>query len=180
MKKIIFALALFASTVTFAQNNYAGLSSGINNITGVLGPFLELSVVEHLTIKTGVGVGAWGTKFGIGGKYYPSFPNSFSYGLGYSFASGGTNAEIEIETVDRQKVDAVYNLTPAHMLDITFGKSWGEKFRFNIEFGYSIRLSGGEYDLQDKSVTPTPQFKSALDLMSPGGLIFGIGGAYGF
>ena len=67
------------------------------------------------------------------------------------------------------------NLDRSHNLDFVIGKAWGGKVRFGIEFGYSVPVAGGTYAPVDKTVVLSTTSKRVLDVLSPSGLIFGMG-----
>ena len=103
------------------------------------------------------------------------------WGVGFSYASGMTMKNVKVEQKDKTKIESDIKWKPAQMIDLTICKSWGERLRFNLEFGYSIKVSGGEYEIvraEAKNVSDT--YDKATKLMSPGGLILAVGLSYGF
>lgn len=181
MKKKLSIVLLFVSILTLnAQKNYLGVGTGLSNISGMAGFQFEAPINANFSGKVGAGLGAWGTKMGISAKYYREFPSSMSFGIGYSTASGLKGVELEVELASGTKQKEKVDLSRSHNLDFTIGKSWGETLRFNLEFGYSIKLSGGKSKVENSSITISDTFQEAMDLLSPGGLIIGIGLAYGF
>jgi hypothetical protein len=197
MKKTLTLLAVILATMstTFAQQTkatksvtsdnpneekrhlYLGLSSGINNIASLFGLSLEVPFSENMSGKLGVGVGGWGSVIGIAGKYYKQYPVSWSFGVGYSTASGykeiplGLTTRLTPNTTEQIKMNA----DRAHMIDLVTGKSWGNKVKFNLELGYSIRVNGGAYTTVDKTIVLSETSTTAMNLLSPGGLIIGLG-----
>lgn len=178
MKKSILVLSviLLVSTINLkAQKCYLGIGSGVNNSSGMLGVFFETPINSNFSAKAAAGIGGWGTKAGIAVKYYKAFPSSMSFGIGYSTASGLSDFEYEVELENGDKSKEKFNLKRAHMIDFTMGKSWGEKVRFNLEFGYSLKISGGSYEHLDSNEELSDDAKKVFDMLSPGGLIVGIG-----
>jgi hypothetical protein len=179
MKKTFLISIIFYFTATFTnhaqEKSYLGIGSGINNISSVLGVTYENPINSNFSIKLGAGIGSWGYKAGLSGKYYSSFPSSMAFGLGYSTATGGKGLEMEVELNNTLKQKELIDLSQAHMIDLTMCKSWGEKVKFNIEFGYSIKISGGEAKLQNPLLELSDVYKTSFNLISPGGLIFGLG-----
>jgi hypothetical protein len=166
-----------AQSTTTTPSSYIGLSTGINNIAGFAGLTFELPFTPNFSGKIGAGIGAWGVKLGLAGKYYANFPESWSFGAGYSTASGIKNVDLDLGNgSSTQKIKM--NLDRAHNLDLVIGKAWGEKIKFNIEFGYAVRISGGTYEPVNKSEILSADSKRVLDVLSPDGLIFGMGIAF--
>lgn len=49
---------------------YLGLSTGINNQTGLIGLNLDVPVTEYLSLGSGVGISSWGYKTYFEGRFY--------------------------------------------------------------------------------------------------------------
>lgn len=175
---LLLAITLSASaqrkkTTTETPNpsgSYLGVTTGVNNIGGMAGLTFEGALTPTFSGKVAFGVGGWGTKFGVAGKYYKQFPTSWSFGVGYSTASGAKNLDMELEN---QKIKM--NLDRSHHLDFVIGKAWGNKVRFGLEFGYCVPVGGGTYAPVDKTVILSTTSKRVLDILSPSGFIFGLG-----
>jgi hypothetical protein len=196
MKKTLTLMALIATTSlsVFAQKkataqtstsstsdekprSYIGLSTGINNIAAFAGLTFEAPFSEHFSGKVGLGLGGWGVKLGIAGKYYKQYATSWSFGAGFSTASGFSEASVGLSraaTPDITETTKV-NMDRANMLDLVAGKSWGRKVKFNLELGYSTRVSGGTYATVDKNFVLSPTSVTTLNILRPGGLIIGLG-----
>jgi len=181
MKKSIFVLSilLFGLTNLHAQRCYLGAGVGINNSSGMLGVTFEAPINTHFSAKLGAGLGGWGSKISIAAKYYKEFPSSLSFGIGYSTASGSRNFEYKMELEDGTMSKEKFNLYRAHMIDFTIGKSWGQKVRFNVECGYSLKIAGGDYKHLNATQDLSEDSKEVLDMVSPGGLIVGLGLSFG-
>ncbi|HOT15685.1 MAG TPA: hypothetical protein PK252_13075 [Bacteroidales bacterium] len=104
-------------------------------------------------------------------------------GIGFSYASGMTmkNVKVEQNNNNKTKIESDVKYKPAQMIDLTICKSWGQRLRFNLEFGYSIKVSGGEYEIvKSEAKNVSDSYDKATKLMSPGGLILAVGLSYGF
>jgi hypothetical protein len=196
MKKTLTLWALIALTISsaFAQKKttvstissnkgeenprmYLGLSGGFNNVSGLFGITLEAPFSENVSGKIGLGVGGWGTKVGVSGKYYKQYATSWSWGLGYSTASGIKDfpAPLSRAATPNTSETVRMKLDRSHNIDLVAGKSWGKKVRFGLELGYSIPVAGGTFMPFDKSIVLSEVSTKTMDLLSPGGLILGLG-----
>jgi hypothetical protein len=192
MKKtlILMALIAYATSNLFAQKisrsardmpkSYLGLSIGVNNISGLIGATFEVPIDDHFSGKIGLGFGGWGVKTAIAGKYYAAYCTSWSFGAGYSTASGTKGAPLALTTSTNSTSQTVkMDLDRAHTIDLVAGKSWGRKVRFGVELGYSLKVAGGTYAPQDKTVVLSTASTQVLNFLSPHGLIFGLGLSFG-
>jgi hypothetical protein len=193
MKKTLLATVLFLTMAfsTHAQKYeelgkakeqqpvrpYFGLATGINNISGFAGVTAEIPFSPNFSGKLGLGIGGWGLKIGVAAKYYKLFPESWAFGVGYSTASGVKNIDLNL-TTNGSTQNIKMNLDRAHLMDFVASKAWGDKFKLNLDFGYAVRLSGGTYSAVDKTTIITSESRRILDILSPNGLILGLGIAF--
>jgi hypothetical protein len=156
---------------------YLGLSGGVNNISGFAGVTFEAPFSENFSGKIGLGVGGWGTKVGVAGKYYKQYASSWSFGAGYSTASGIKDfpAPLSRAATPNTSETVRMKLDRSHNIDLVAGKSWGKKVKFGLELGYSIPVAGGTYSQYDKTIVLSDVSKKTMDLLSPSGLILGLG-----
>jgi len=162
---------------------FLGTGTGINNFNALLGIFVEGNVVHNFTLAGGFGIGDWGYKAAVAARYYRHYPYKVFYGLGFSSASGIRNIELELYTEPSGEAELVeLNLRRANALNLTLGYQFKvfKKSRIYLEFGYGIRLQRTPYEV----VTPNVQLDEisiqTLDMMVPGGFIFGVGFSRGF
>jgi hypothetical protein len=195
MKKALTLLALIATTTfsVFAQSksktqttttsstekprSYLGLSTGINNIAGFAGLTFEAPFSENASGKLGLGIGSWGVKIGLAAKYYKQYASSWSFGAGYSTASGAGAVELQLSRAATPKTNEAVkvDLNRAHMVDLVAGKAWGKSVKFSLELGYSVRVGGATYATVDKNFVLSDDSKAVLNVIRPGGLIVGMG-----
>jgi hypothetical protein len=177
------SLSIFAQKTTIASKSspsdaargYLGFSTGFNNIAGFIGATYEHPLSATASGKIGLGLSGWGYKLGVAGKYYSQYPNSWSFGVGYSTSSGATGVPLELTTASSSTAQKItMNLDRAHSLDFVVGKSWGDKVRFGLEFGYAAKIGGGTYAPQDKTILLSSTSMKVLDFLVPSGLIFGM------
>ncbi len=193
MKRTLTLMALIATTIISAHaqrktttvtrssdekpSSYLGLSGGINNIAGFAGITFETPISENFSGKLGLGVGGWGVKTAIAGKYYKEYASSWSFGAGYSTASGFKDVPLGLTRAATPNTTETIKMTlnRAHMMDLVAGKSWGRKVKFGIELGYSIKVAGGTYTQTDKSIVLSDVSTKTMNILVPGGLILGMG-----
>jgi hypothetical protein len=196
MKKTLTLWALIALTISsaYAQKKttgstsssnkddekprmYLGLGSGFNNISGFIGATFEAPFSQNFSGKIGLGLGGWGAKVGIAGKYYKQYASSWSFGAGYSTASGAEDLSVPLTRASSPNLSESMRmkLDRSHNIDLVAGKSWGKKVKFGLELGYSIPVAGGTYTQYDKSIVLSEVSTTTMDLLSPGGLIVGLG-----
>jgi hypothetical protein len=183
---LFFTMALLSHAQRYEQTGdvkkqalkpYLGLATGINNISGFAGLTAEIPFSPNFSGKLGFGIGGWGIKIGVAAKYYKLFPESWAFSVGYSTASGAKNIDLNLTTNGNTQTLKM-NLDRAHLVDFVASKAWGDSFKFNLDFGYAIRLAGGTYAAVDKTTIITSESRKILDVLSPNGLILGIGIAF--
>jgi hypothetical protein len=192
MRKTLILMALIVCSISslFAQKvsrsardipkNYLGLSIGVNNISGAIGATVEVPINDNYSSKIGLGLGSWGVKTAIAGKYYTEYCTSWSFGAGYSTASGTKGALLTLITSTGSESQTIkMDLERAHMIDLVAGKSWGKKVRFGVELGYSVKVAGGTFATQDKTIVLSTLSTRTMKFLSPDGLIFGLGLSFG-
>jgi hypothetical protein len=158
------------------RHSYLGLTSGINNIGGMGGVTFETPISDNFSAKLGAGLGLWGLKFGLAGKYYKQYAKTWSFGAGYSTASGFTKIPLELRRQSNPNVDEKMdvNFDRSHTVDFVAGRMWGNKVLFGLELGYAIRVAGGTAYTVDKSIVLADDSANALKFLRPGGLIVGV------
>ncbi len=159
------------------RSSYLGIATGINNISGIGGITFETPFSDNFSAKVGAGFGGWGVKLGVAAKYYRQYAKSWSFGAGYSTASGLDKLPLEQKKAFSSNTTETIeiNLKRAHMIDLVAGKSWGGKVRFNLELGYAVRVAGGTFAPSNKTDVLAETTVQALNLLSPNGLILGLG-----
>ena len=166
-------------------NVYIGTSSGINNINGVLGGILELQVGQKVTGIGGLGLGLWGLKTTADLRIYKSYPQSIYYSFGLSYHTGWGNMQIDYTDPDTGDINAVdINFNPVTTLNLLIGFQWGisrdNRFRINLEGGYAFPLTREPYKINTTFMQNDQNLIQSMDLLSPGGIILGMGLTMGF
>lgn len=89
---------------------------------------------------------------------------------------------MELEDINGNTQTVTMDWNPASTINLTLGYQFGifeNRFRFHLEGGYAIALQQNPYKVKYGSQLSEASIQ-AIDLFTPGGLIFGIGGSVGF
>ncbi|MDA3893252.1 MAG: hypothetical protein PF517_16440 [Salinivirgaceae bacterium] len=172
----LFAQFEKAEEQTQVTNAFLGISSGINNMSGLLGVTGEVRLVNNFSIFGAAGIGGWVTKASAGVKYYRSFPYQTHFALSFSSASGIDEFEMELETEDGDSEDVTMNLKSAKNLNLIIGYNWKvfSRARFHFDFGYSVPLQSKAYEITSNHEL-SKDSETIMNMMTPGGLIVGLG-----
>lgn len=170
-KQMLFFLACLAVSVVYTQTHlnpflktevkspqvFLGFRTGLNNMVGILGPQVEIVVVDKLIVGGGVGVSTWGTKWAVNVQFYPNGWRKFYLKTGYSKNSGLEDFETELELSNGNTDMVMMDLNPVGNLFFTAGYAWkmGKRNKFYLEGGYALPLvSEDYYVLYDDNVQP--------------------------
>ncbi len=158
---------------------YLTLSSGMNNNNGFLGFSFDVPVEKWLSVEGGVGSSTWGTKLHLGGKYYLDPCNrGWAFGTGVTFNTGIQGFRNSMETVTGQTENVVLNLNPQTNLYLAAYRFWNLGRRYNrvfLEMGWSVPLNKSDYFDQTYGTPISDKSKFGINMISPGGLIAGVG-----
>lgn len=177
-------IRLDAQTITENKSEsahpfYLGVGSGFDNFTGFLGVSGTLKVYDNLSLRGGFGIGGWGTKTSIGVKLDSPNAARWSYNLGYSACSGLDDFLLDMELSNGQTAPVKVDYLSASTLNLAIDRNWrlGKSNLFYLEFGYALPLQGQRWEVVDGSSISANQQK-VLDILQPGGIIFGAGFAF--
>ena len=162
---------------------YLGASGGLNNNTGFLGASIDVPVDKVLSVELGGGLGTWGNKLFVGGKYYVDpCARGWAFGTGVTYSMGNNNSRQNLQTIYGANQDVVLNLRSQTNLTASVYKYWslGKQYnRIYVTAGWSFPLRGGEkYEV----LKGNPISNSAADDVrkwAPVGLILGAGISFG-
>jgi len=194
MKKIIVVFALcFVTTTTFAKNPYGkrndqscakfyvGLSTGINNHSGFLGVNFDVPVTGHFSLGTGLGLSSWGYKsYGEGRFYFKECNRGWALGAGVTYNTGFDDFIVEMPTTIGT-TDVSMNLEPTANVAVSayhFFNLGRGNHRFYLQLGWSQRMNDTPYVITSGH-TLNADGKTAMNFVTPGGLIFGFGFSFG-
>lgn len=190
MKKIAIALLLATGIITTASAQkygqsdcakvYLGVTTGIDNPAGVLGFTVDVPIVPSASLNAGVGLSGWGYKTYIEGRYYfKECHRGWALGAGLSYNTGLTGFDLEAVDASNNNINAKIDLLPVKNLFFAgyhfFNLGRGGN-RFHLSLGYSYCLDGtGNYRITTQNTTISPDGRTVLDIIQPGGLMFGLG-----
>jgi hypothetical protein len=152
---------------------YFGFGLGVNDYG--LGLNLEAPIAQNLSINGNVGIGGWGLKLGGSINLY-SLNNHSEFSLGYSHASGikDFHTELSVEPNGKeQSVNLDLNQVSTINLIYSYNIKVGRSSKIAFSGGYAICLTNEAYRIKD-FVTLDTTSQLVIDMMQPGGLIFGV------
>jgi hypothetical protein len=163
---------------------YIGISTGLNNMSGLLGIDIDYVLSNNTTAGAHIGLGTWGVKMGAGAKYYRrECHTGWAYGMGMSYAGGNRNQIIELETTTGRK-NVSLNLLPqagVQLEILRFFPIGNKGHRFWAELGWNQRFTRKVYAVLDGQ-TLSLRANRTINFLCPGGLVMaggysmGIGG----
>lgn len=156
---------------------YIGISTGLNNVVGIIGPELKIVASPKFLVGAGIGLGSWGYKYSGHVEYHPKGVYSFLIKGGYMHATGLTGFETEMEVSNGQDEMVTMDLNPVGNVFLSFGYAWklGKKSRFHLEGGYAVPLNTDDYYDVTSGETLSETSKSVMQMLRPGGLIIALG-----
>ncbi|HYG38461.1 MAG TPA: hypothetical protein VD908_07585 [Cytophagales bacterium] len=163
---------------------YIGIATGIDNYTGLIGPSVEVNIIQGLTAYGGAGIGTWGYKASGGVKYYLKYPFKWAFNVGFSHATGIKDYTLEIETQSGTGAPVVNEITmdwkPSNTLNISamYHFRLGKKNRFSLELGYAFPITDNFYKVTDGTIL-TEEEETFIRILQPGGIIIGAAFSFG-
>jgi len=157
---------------------FLGLSTGLDNMVGLLGAQIDFVATEKLTLGGGLGISSWGYKYAVNLKFYPDGLYKYYFKVGYSQNSGLEEFETELELESGATEPVMMDLKPVGNLFFTAGWAWkmGKRNRFFLEGGYAFPLNTDDYyQLYDDNVRLSEMSEQVLRIMRPGGLVVCLG-----
>lgn len=157
---------------------YLGVSTGLNNLGGLLGLDFEYSLSNITSAGAHIGLGTWGLKTGLDAKYYrKECHTGWAYGLGISLATGQREQTWQLETISGRK-NVALQLHPQAGLQLEvlryfpIGK---HGHRLWAELGWNQRFTRKVYSVLDGQ-TLSLMADRTINLLCPGGFV--IAGGY--
>lgn len=160
---------------------YIGISTGLNNVVGIIGPELKFTLSPKFLLGAGFGLGSWGYKYSGHLEYHPKGVYAFFVKGGYMHATGISGMEMNMELSNGQDENVQIDFNPVGNVFLAFGYAWklGKKSRFHLEGGYAVPLKTDDYFEVTSGETLSETSKSVMQILRPGGLVFALGFDFG-
>jgi hypothetical protein len=162
---------------------FIGLSTGLNNNTGLIGVSGEIPVASHFSVEGGAGISSWGTKLTASCKYYlgDNF-NGWAFGAGMTYNTGLSNFHDNLETIYGTTETVTLNLHVQANVFAAAYKYWrlgkGAN-RIYIELGYSVPVTSGPKFDQTSGDPISGSSTNVINFIAPHGLVAGFGFSFG-
>lgn len=167
----------------YKPSMYLGLSTGIDNYTGILGLGFQFPFQNNFSLRTGAGIGAWGLKLSGGMKYEDLMQSGWGFGLGYSHCTGLSDFDLTFSDANGNTTRSVnMDLNPAGSLNLTLNKNFyfrGDKLLY-LETGYAVPTGGRNLYTINDGQTLTADEDLILQIIRPGGIVLAVGLLIGF
>jgi hypothetical protein len=145
---------------------FIGLSTGLNNFCGT---------------TAGAGISTWGYKVSGGLYYYQYIPYGTYFGFSVSCLTGSDSTIFPMSVKGSDSLrNVAFSLKTVYTINLTLGYqfTFGNRGRFYFELGYALPLQQGRYRILTSDIKLTDSSNQLLDLIEPGGIIFGFGFSY--
>lgn len=167
----------------YKPSMYLGLSTGIDNYTGILGLGFQFPFQDNFSLRTGAGLGAWGFKLSGGVKYEDLMQSGWGFGLGYSHCTGLSDFDFTISDANGNATRVInMDLNPAGSLNFTINRNFyfrGDKLLY-LETGYAVPTGGRNLYTINDGQTLTADEDLILQILRPGGIVLAVGLMIGF
>ncbi len=161
---------------------YLGVSTGLNNPSGLLGLRFDYTLSNHATVSAHSGLGTWGLKSAVMYNYYrQACHRGWNYGAGLSLATGNRNSMLNLETIAGDR-DVLLNLLPQVGLQFNIMRTFllGKKGqRIVVGGGWNQRISRKVYTVKDGHQLSLNSDR-LLNTICPGGLTLSATYSIGF
>jgi len=159
---------------------FIGPSVGINNNGGLFANNLEVGVDQHISLGAGFGIGLWGLKGYLEGKYYfKECYKGWALGLAVTRASGLGEVMYQDSSGAFPKT-VTMRLLPQTNVALQGYRYFklGKRHRLHISGGYSFDTSRRKFVVLGPN-QPGQTLRTTMDRLAPGGLIIGFGFSFG-
>lgn len=192
LKKILTTLICLSAYITSSAQYYGdyscpkfyvGISTGLNNQSGLIGPNFDIPITRWASFGVGAGRSSWGFKGYSEGRFYVGDCNrSFALGAGASYNTGIKKFTTAMPTTDGT-ADVKFEFEPSLNAFFSayyfFNLGREGSHRFYLQLGYSHPLDDMVYKVLSNH-TLTEEGEAAMQILAPGGVIFALGFSFGF
>ena len=178
---ILLLLSFVLSTPAGATERRVDLTASFGwNVPEGSGLSVGYRVRPAVSVFVGAGLGASGTRWSLGGRYWftPSSGDSGWLGLNYALVPGTGNQTLTVELPDdaNNPVQRDLRFETGHLVYATIGHRWSSTsglVHFDLFTGLGMRLAGGRFVVaDDKPLSDVA--KLSLSFVEPGGLVAGL------
>jgi hypothetical protein len=153
---------------------------GINNPNGLLGISVDVPVVDHFSLSTGIGRSTWGWKYyGEARGYLKHCHRGFAIGAGVTHNTGLDNFVATMPTTTYGTTDVTLDLRPQTNAFVNLYHFWTigrRNNRFDLHVGYSFRFDDPQYIVKKPvGAALTDEGNSTIKTIAPGGICIGVG-----
>ncbi len=151
----------------------------------MIGLKVGFAPVKQVMVHFAAGSGGWGNKVSIAAEYLINPLRGWGVGFGYSYFPGVRDFEQELDVKSgisgsgKQKVKLELQSTSTVNLIFAYHKLFKNKGRFGIDLGFCMGLDEKPYKVKDPSIVLSEESEAVMDMLTPGGLIFGIHYSFG-
>ncbi len=159
---------------------FVGPSLGINNNGGAFANNVEVGVDSHISLGAGFGLGFWGLKGYIEGKYYfKECYKGWAVGLAVTRA-GGLGEVIYEDSLGTFPQSVIMRTLPQTNIALQGYRYFklGRRHRFHICGGYSFETTLRKFVVVGSN-NPSRTLAQTVNIMAPGGIIIGCGFSFG-
>ncbi|MBK6263691.1 hypothetical protein JKA74_01485 [Marivirga sp. S37H4] len=159
---------------------YLGIGTGINTYTGLAGISANYILDKRLFLQGGLGLSTWGIRTSIGLRYDRSYRHGVTYGVNLTRSSGIDDIDVEFDSGNGSPNTVNMRLESVSTLNFKVGYNWwfGKYNTFNLTLGYALALKDQPWEVKDGS-TLSQIDQQVLQILSPGGIILGMGLSFG-
>ncbi|MBN9485023.1 MAG: hypothetical protein BGO70_05120 [Bacteroidetes bacterium 43-93] len=178
----------YKASARYGRNDYScpklyiGISTGIENPSGLIGFNVDVPVTQNFSLGAGVGLSSWGYKaYGEGRFYFGECNRGWALGTGVTYNTGLTNFTTTLPTTAGDQ-DVALDLNPRTNVFLAGYRFWNlghNGHRIYLALGYSIRLDEDNYSIRNPYVQLTSDGQQAMKILAPGGFMLGFGFSWG-
>lgn len=162
---------------------YVGVSTGLENQSGVLGPNFDIPLLPRLSFGVGAGRSTWGFKgYSEARVYLGECNRQLALGTGVTYNTGIKNYTTLLPTTGGDaNVDFELHPSLNAFASIYYFFNLGREgdHRFYLQTGYSYPISTDVYTIESDHVL-TADGETVMQILRPGGVIFALGFSFGF
>ena len=188
-KKLLTVVLSFLAISAFAAPRYGqsscpkfylGLSTGIDNASGLIGINFDVPLASQFSLGTGLGLSSWGFKtYGEGRFFFSECNRGWALGAGVTYNTGLEDFSVEMPTTTGT-TNVLMDLEPVMNVMASGYRFFnlGPRHRFHLQLGWSQKVVQDAYTIKSPH-TLTSDGKTAMSILQPGGLIIGFGFTFG-